>query len=432
MFEKIKYYFLETLWNFSLNEKQGKDRFFLKWFRVAFLSVKGFIENQCGLRASSLTYYTIMSIVPILALGFAIAGSFGLYENFRVQILTQFPEQREVFTELFKFADTLLAQTRGGVIASFGLIVIVLVALFMLSSIEEILNDIWGVKKLRSWWRILTDYIALLIFAPLLFILANSVSVFLVEQSIFIVRSLPLPQMAIGWIVFAIKLIRYCLFWIVFTFIYFFMPNTRVHFRSALIAGIFAGTFYVIIQLSYFYFQFGVARYGAIYGSIAAIPLFLIWLQISWSIFLLGAELSHAHQTHDLHEYKNIVEKLSHRYKRLVSLWLIHLAIQKGFLCGESLAKEHRIPKALSEPILNELVECKILRQVEKGYAPVDLSIEMRISDCLEALDQQGINRVSFIESSEFIAFEKALREFKKAIECSPQNMRLKDVSDSI
>ncbi|MBU6446574.1 MAG: YihY/virulence factor BrkB family protein, partial [Verrucomicrobia bacterium] len=136
MLGKIKHYFLETLWNFSLDEKQGAPRFFYKWFRILFLSVRGFVEDQCSLRASSLTYYTIMSVVPVLALAFAITKGFGYYQHFRVQILTQFPEHQVVFTELFTYADTLLNQTRGGIVASFGIVVLILTVILLLSSLE--------------------------------------------------------------------------------------------------------------------------------------------------------------------------------------------------------------------------------------------------------------------------------------------------------
>ncbi len=428
MLDKIKHYFLETLWNFSLREKTGKRRFFLKILRIAFLSVRGFIQDQCSLRASSLTYYTTMSIVPLFALAFFIAGGFGLYEKFREQILIRFPEQKEIFTELFKYADTLLDQTRGGIVASFGVIVLVFTVILLLSNLEGILNHIWGVKKLRTWWRIFTDYLALMVFAPIFYVVANSLSIFIVEELAGLIRELPLSSMAIGWLVFLINLIPYCLFWILFTVMYFFMPNTKVQLRSALLAGIFAGTLYLIVQWGYIYFQVGVSRYGAIYGSVTAIPLLLVWLQISWSLFLFGAELSYAHQTLEEHEYEKPIGQLSDRLKKLISLWILYLAIDHKVLTLEILTKE-KIPKGLSKLLLRELVDCELLERDKNQYTPTERLSHARISDCLEMLETKGVNQFPFFKSEVFSSLELAMHEFETLVQSSPKNMRLKDVS---
>lgn len=428
MFDKIKHYFLETLWNFSLSGKKGKSRFFLKTLRIAFLSLRGFIEDQCSLRASSLTYYTIMSIVPVFALAFAVTRGFGYYQNFRVQIFTQFPEHQIIVTELFRYADILLEQTRGGIVASFGLIFLVFTVILLLSSLEGVLNHIWGVKKLRTWWRIFTDYLAFMLLAPLFFIIANTFAVVVTEVSSEFIRMLPFSQMAIRWILFLVHLLPYCLFWILFTFIYFFMPNTKVQFRSALLAGVLAGSCYLILQWGYIHFLVGVSRYGAIYGSMAAIPLFLVWLQLSWALFLFGAELSYAHQTLEEHEYEKPIGRVSVHLKRLVSLWISYLAIQKGFLTIEDLAREEHIPKRLSKLLLRELVEAQILEMEKDRYVPAKKTSEMRISELLNAHETRGVNRFPFIDSKAFTTFEETLDEFQKTIQSHPQNMRLKDV----
>lgn len=429
MLEKIKYYFSEDLWNFPLSEQKGRKHFFYKWLRIFTLSLRGFIQDQCSLRASSLTYYTIMSIVPVLALAFLVAKGFGFYQHFRIQILDQFPEQEVVFTELFKYAELLLERTRGGVVAGFGVVVLIFTVVLLLSNLEGILNHIWGVKNLRTWRRIITDYLAIMIFAPIFFIVGNTIAVLLVERSILIIQSFPISQIAVKWLVFLIHLLPYCLFWILFTFIYFFMPNIKVRFRSALLAGVIAGTGYLILQWGYIYFQIGVSRYGAIYGSMAAIPLFLVWLQLSWVLLLFGVELSYSHQMADEYEYEKPISRISGRMKKIISLWIAYLAVQEGFLSVEALVKRHKIPKRLSQGILQELAEAKILTKGKNGYVPADKVFDMRLSDCLDALDRQGEKKLLFIKPNAF--FEKALTEFQKMVESHPQNMRLKDVPHS-
>ncbi len=298
MLEKLRRSFFLRLWNFSL-ERGRKGRFFFKMVRVLILAVKEYRENQCSWRASSLTYYTVMSIVPILAIVFALTRWIGIHERAQQEILDYFPEQNVVFTELFKYADNLFNQTKEKGIATFGVILLGLSIYFLIGNLEKIVNSIWKVQEKKKWVRMVLDSLVLILFTPIFFLIANSISVFLVEQIEMVIRQLPLSKGAIGWLSFFIEFLPYCLFWFFFTFLYFFIPHKRVFIQSALFGGVIMGTIYLLVQWGYLYFQMGVSRYGSIYGSIAAVPLFLVWLQLSWCLFLFGATLSHAYQTVD-------------------------------------------------------------------------------------------------------------------------------------
>lgn len=426
MFKKVKRYFSETLWNFSLHEKRGIDHFFFKWLRVFFLSMRRFWQNQCAMRASSLTYYTIMSIVPVLALAFLIAEKLGFYDRFREQMLSRFPDQQVAFLELFHYADNLLAHTRGGIVAGFGIFVLVLTVILLLSSLESALNYIWDVKQFRTWWRILTDYLALMFLAPLGFVIANSISIFVVHLSENVIRHLPLSEGAIRWLIVLINWIPYALFWLFFTFLYYVMPNVKVRFRSALVAGVLAGTLYLIVQWGYIHFQVGAGRYGAIYGSIAAIPLFLIWLQISWFLFLWGAEISHAHQTLEHYEYEQPIKNTSLRLKKLLSLWLVSLAYKER-ISPDFLENRYKLPKRLSRQLLQTLIDCGILQ--ENTYEP---RAHLHVADCLQKIESQGLNQFPSLDPALLLEYEALLSAFEKEIQTHPKNMRLADVSHSI
>ncbi|MGB7977555.1 MAG: YihY/virulence factor BrkB family protein [Chlamydiales bacterium] len=432
MFEKIQYYFRDTLWNFPLSQERGWRRVVLRWLRIVYLAGRGFYLDKCSLSASSLTYYTMMSIVPVLAMAFAVARGFGYHETLRAELLERFPDQNEALIELFSYAETVLEQAKGGVVAGFGLVILFLTVVLLLSNLESILNHVWGVKNLRSWRRIFSDYFALMLIAPIFFVLASSMAVFAVENLEIGIRILPVSGWAISWLLFLVHIIPYCLFWILFTFIYLFMPNTQVDFRSAALAGLFAGCLYLAVQWGYIYFQVGVNRYGAIYGSMAALPLFLVWVQVSWFILLFGAELNCAHQTLNEHEFEAQVGRLSHNFKRLISLWIVHLAIKKGEFSLDFLTSAYHIPLALSKPILQELIECELLYETKESYIPSAKTSEMRIADCLEALDRRGENQFPYIDSKAIGAFEKALDHFRKAIESTPANIRLSHVPHSI
>ncbi len=432
MLEQMKHYFRDTLWNFPLNKEKGLRYFGLKWLRITYLAVRGFFQDKCSLSASSLTYYTVMSIVPVLAMAVAVARGFGYNDKLRAELLQRFADQDAAFIQLFGYADKVLDEARGGVIAMIGLVILFLTVALLLSSLESILNHIWGAKKLRSWRRILSDYFALMLIAPLFFVIASSMAVFVVENLEAGIRILPLSGWMISWLLFLVNLVPYGLFWILFSFIYLFMPNTQVKFSSALLAGLFAGCLYLLVQWGYIYFQIGVNRYGAIYGSMAALPLFLLWIQVSWFILLFGAEVACAHQTVHEHEFEVYVGRLSHNYKRLVSLWITHLAIKKGCLSLDMLTKGYQIPAALSQPILQELVDCHILYESKNGYIPSYQTLEMKVSECIEALELKGENHFPFIDSKEIAAFEKVLDDFRNAIEITPANIRLSHVPYSI
>lgn len=239
MLEKIKHYFRDELWNFPLSREKGWRAFWVKWLRIGYLAGRGFYQDKCSLSASSLTYYTLMSIVPILAMAFAISRAFGYNEVLRAELLQRFQDQNAALVVIFNYADLFLEQARGGLIAGVGLLILFLTVALLLSNLEGILNEIWGVKKLRSWKRIASDYFTLMLIAPVLFVIASSTSVFVVDLFEIGIRALPFSLWAISWLLFLVNLIPYCLFWILFTLIYIVMPNIKVHFRSACLGGSF-------------------------------------------------------------------------------------------------------------------------------------------------------------------------------------------------
>lgn len=436
MQHRLRKFFLSDLWNFRLSEKKGIRYFGFKWLRVIYLSVRGFCQDKCTLHASSLTYYTLMSLVPILAMSFAVARGFGYQEHLRRELMSRFRDQQLILTELFSFTEKMLEQVRGGIIAGIGFLLLFWSVTQLLSSMEGALNQIWGVKKLRSWRRIAIDYLALMLIGPFLFVLSSSFTVFLVDQLERAIRLLPLEGWSMSLSLFLIHLIPYCLFWLLFTFIYLFMPNTRVKTSAAWMGGLIAGTLYVIVQWGYIHFQIGVSRYGAIYGSFAALPLFLIWLQLSWFLLLLGAEISYALQSLQKYEFETQISKASHSFKRLVSLWIVHLVV-KNFLSRISwinrtlLMQQYQIPALLVGPVLDDLIAARILIETNEGIIPARPAEQICISDVIEALDHLGADDFPFLDSKSLAPFESALDQFRVLIESSPANRAMIHVSDS-
>ncbi len=427
------------IWRARAQEMPLFKRLWVRSLRILLLALRGFREDACMLRASSLTFYTLLSIVPVVAMAFGIAKGFGFHDMLERQLYQNFPGQEDVVTKVVVFADSLLETTKGGVIAGFGMIVLFWAVFKVLGNIEHSFNQIWQVKRERSLARKLSDYLAIMILSPVLIILQSSATVFVTTQITNITQKIDLLGFFSPLIYFSYKLIPYLLVWVLFTLIYMVMPNTRVKFRSALVAGIIAGTGYQILQGFYFAFQIGFARYNAIYGSFAALPLLLIWLQASWLIVLLGAEIAYATQNVGHYEFEQDTTHASPGLRKLVALriclYIVRL-FDKGTTPVESeqIADYLGLPLPLTNRVLGELTDSSILREVQlidsdiQGFMPARDIDQLSISFILEALEKRGVNGIPLPESPELLALSDALEDLRLAVERSPGNKLLKEV----
>jgi membrane protein len=259
--------------------------------RVVYDAARGFIEDDCYSKASALTFYTLLSVVPVLAVLIGIAKGFGFEHALESEISSHFYEQQEVVDKLIQFAYSWLKSAQGGVIAGVGTAALLWSVFGLLNNIETALNAIWKTSIPRPYTRKISDYLAAMLIAPIFLVTSSGITVFLSTQLLHAQENI-LVEAVSPLLTLLIKMIPFVLIWCLFIFVYLFMPNTKVFLRSAAIAGILAGTAFQIWQYVYIKFQIGVSSYGAIYGSFAALPLFLIWLQVSWLILLAGAELA--------------------------------------------------------------------------------------------------------------------------------------------
>jgi len=427
------------IWRIRLQDMPRKKSFFIKQLRIFLLSIRGFDEDKCQLRASALTFYSLISIVPVAAMAFGIAKGFGFEKLLEKQLLEQLSGQEAVVLKVIDFANSLLANTKGGLMAGVGIIILFWAVIKVLGNIEDSFNDIWGIKESRTLGRKFGDYLSVMLLCPVLVILSSSVTVFITTQVTLITEKVDLLGVVSPLIFFVLKLLPYCLIWVLFTFIYIFMPNTKVRFSSGLLAGIMAGTIYQVVQWGYIAFQVAAARYNAIYGSFAALPLFLIWLQLSWLIVLFGAEVAFADQNVDTYEFEPDSLHISDHFKRLLSLQVCQLLVV-NFAKGEkpSTATEisHRmdIPVRLVHQILYELTESGIVSDVttaeykELAYQPARDINSLTVKFVIEALEKRGVDIVPVTRSAELEKLVATMESFSKMIENSPENKLLKDL----
>jgi membrane protein len=442
MIPKILHFLTVEIWRIRLHNLPRKKSFLIKQLRIVLLALRGFGADKCLLRASALTFYSLLSVVPVLGLAFGIAKGFGLQARLETQLLAlqeRLPVQEEVLAGVIDSANNLLEKARGGVVAGVGVLLLLWTVIKVLGNIEKSFNDIWGVKKPRTFARKLSDYLSLMVICPILFVVSSSATVFIAGQVRAITERIDLLGAVSPLIFAALRLLPYCAIWILFVSIYIFMPNTKVDLRSGVLAGIVAGTIYQVVQWVYIAFQVGVTKYNAIYGSFAALPLFLVWLQLSWLIVLLGAEISFAHQNVDTYEFEPDSLRASGRCRKLLSLRMVHLLV-KNFCAGEKawtatqISHTLEIPIRLVRQILFELAESGIVSKtmVEAGevpaYQPAQCVDKYTVQYILDALDRRGSDDIPVAESSELDKLSECLEAFGDVIEKSPANISLKNL----
>ena len=430
------------IWRIRLEDLPFGKSFLIRQLRIFLLTVRGFDEDRCFTRASSLTFYTLLSIVPVVAMLFGVAKGFGfekILENELRELVLKLPGQEEVVTKVIEYAQSLLETAKGGVIAGIGLVLLFWSVVKVLSNIEASLNDIWEIKEPRSWGRKFSDYLAVMLISPMLILVSSSATVFITTQITQLTKQIELLGMISPLIFLSFKLIPYLLIWVLFTVIYVLMPNTKVSLKAGLVAGIIAGTIFQIVQWGYISFQVGTARYNAIYGSFAALPLFLMWVQISWWVVLFGAELSFAHQNVGTYEYEPDSGKVSPGFKRVLTLQIAHLLI-KNFANGErpltdvEIGTRLKMPIRLVHNILYDLVESRVISETTTavdqrfGYQPARDINTLTITYVVDALDQTGTNNIPVERNQEFNALTEAIDKFREQMEASPANRLLKDI----
>ncbi len=432
--------FIETdLWRIRLKDLEGKKGHLVKSLRIVMIAGKEFISDKCALRSSALTFYSLLSIVPVMAMAFAVAKGFGLQDLLEKELLEQFAGQEEVILKAIEYARNILQQTRGGLLAGIGAATLLWAVIRLMDNIEKSFNVVWANTRPRPFGKKFSNYIAIVLVAPLLLIMSGNVTVLIVSQVTTITQKIAVLGIFSPIILFLLKLLPYAFAWLLFTFLYIFMPNTKVAIKSGMIGGIVAGTVFKLLQWAYIIFQVGVSRYNAIYGSFAALPLFLIWLHVSWLIVLFGAELSFAHQYVDEYELEPDSRKISDFLRRVINLAVLHLLV-KTFQKGDRPLTDTQISATLDLPIrlvkesLDDLTASSLISRTtdaEGGlfaWQPARDINALSIASVLESLDKNGVNELPVNHTDEFQVLSEAVNAGYEAFKKAPANTLLKDI----
>ena len=417
---KLIQFFTTDIWRMGSSDVSSPlHRLLLEIVKKLMLAVRFFTAKRVLTKASALTYSTLLAIVPILAVMFAIARGFGYNKYIEMWFRDALSSQPQAAEVIIGFVNSYLVHTKSGVFLGIGLIFMLYTVLMLVSNIEEAFNEIWQVKTSRSVFRTFTDYLAMFFVAPILIVLSSGISIFLATVANQMPDFLMLGT-AVRWL---IDLSPYFLMSLTFIALYIFMPNTKVKPSSVLVPGIIAGIAMQGLQFVYIHSQMFLSSYNAIYGSFAALPLFMLWLQISWTICLFGAELCYTNQNLDYYDYDTEAGEISHRYRMMLCALLISRICRRFAEGGKpytalELRELSTIPIRIVNELLFQMIDAGLLIEItndEKGetsrFMPAEDIKNMTLGSMIDRLESHGQWKIDLNVSELFTS------EWAKALE---------------
>ncbi|MFW5958046.1 MAG: YihY/virulence factor BrkB family protein [Desulfosalsimonas sp.] len=396
--------------------------------RVALITANSIRNKTILLRASALSYSTLLAVVPVLAIGFSMLKGLGLetrLEHVLVGYLTA--GQEELGSKLVEYISNTDFKALGAV----GTGVLIYAVIMMLSNVEGAFNDIWGVTRNRTVIRKISDYISVLLLGPLLIVISMAMITSLSSNTV--AQTLSQYRIFRDFFILFDMVIPYLGLWLAFTAMYMLMPNTRVRFVPALIAGAVCGSAWQLAFEVYTGFNIGVARYNNIYGVFAALPIFIVWIYISWVIVLVGAKISNAIQNIGTYQLEFKGAGASPGQRQAMGLYIFY-EIARHFHLGlsppgaEEISRRLSVPLRLVEEILNIFYKKGLLRQIENEeqiFQPAMDLRRIRISDIFNAIRDQGQTPWEIPEHAENPALEDLIRARKQGADQATDELNM-------
>jgi len=394
--QQARNFLLRGLWEADPVELRAGKRLLRKMLQFVMAVVREFFADNCLLHASALAFTTILSFVPLLAVMFSLLKGFGAEVDLEILVLNNLALGSE---EVVDAVFTYISNTSMAKLGTFGVIFLLLTVLSLLNSIEKSFNYIWRVKETRSLARLFSDYLSITIFGPVLILVAISMTTTLGSQAL--VQYLVGLDVIGNIILILFKIFPYLAMWAVFTGLYLFMPNTRISFRAALLGGAFGGILWQLLQWGYVTFQVGVTRNNAIYGTMAALPVFMLWVYISWVIVLLGLEVTFAIQNFRTIRQEFRGDTLSADGRESAALAIFFSAAAtfiKGEkpLTAEDFSLRLNLSHRFTQQSLSFLIQCGFLSEVAQGkdalnaYQPAIDVGSLSLHEVLQRMRSEG------------------------------------------
>ena len=390
--------------------------------KIVNLSVRSFLDRDLQIRAGSLTYSTVLAIVPALAMLFAIARGFGFQNLMQNELFRYFPSQQQALETALTYVDNYLAQASQGIFIGIGVVFLLWTLLSLMSNVEDTFNHVWGITAKRSLQRKFTDYSALFLLLPLLMLCSAGISIFMSDAVQHVFAGNRLSPVAHRLLAFTPTVIA----WIIFTAAYYLVPNTRVSFKASLFAGILCGTTFQLVQWLFVTGQVYVSKYNAIYGSFAFLPLLLVWLQLSWLIALSGVVLTYAWQNFDRFSFGDHVKDISQAYANDLAIAVLAFAAKRFKqretpLTAKELITAYDVPASLAKDVLERLQRAGLLTAIssvdakaEVGYQPAYDPDDLTVNTALNALTSVGSSNFIVKADTRFAPVLEGLTKLRK------------------
>lgn len=391
--------------------------------RTIALVVRGFTSKNLNDKAKALTYSLIFTVVPILAMIVAIAKGFGVEGVIEQQLNASFLGETNMVPTIMSMVDRYLETAQGGVFIGIGILILLWAIYSFFQSVETAFNRIWNVKKSRSILHQATTYIAIVVLIPVLIVCSAGFNIFVhsaVENAVH-VEAIHEALHTGG-----VKFLQFVMCWLMFTLMYWAIPNTKVRFMPALIPGVLMGTLFQLLQMLSVYLIALLSRTSIVYGAFASIPILMTWLQWTSLLILIGAEMSYAIQNNEEFEYEQDLNRMSRRYKDCVMLYLLSIIIKRfeadeAPLTAHELAIRDHLPIRLVNQLLSRLVETGVVREVyneaeqeEKTFQPALDTHKISVGMVLDRIDAQGTEQFLASPSPEMHAFWERFKEVNK------------------
>ena len=428
-------FFTRSLWRVSAGDVSRSRYTSYNLLKITIQTIKCFIKDRVWIRAAALSYTTIFSIIPILALLFAIAKGFG-FANIMERLLRGDAVENSTVDMVMTFIDNYLEFAKSGVFIGVGVVMLLWAIINLADSIESNMNAIWDVKKPRSYFRKLTDYLALFIVFPLVIILYAVVSIFMTT----IYQRMTEYYIISSFVHICIKLAPYVLSGLIMTGLFIFIPNTKVKFRNALIPGMITGFLFQAFLYIYIQIQMSVSSYNAIYGSFAIIPMFMLWADISWSIILFGVEMSYVSQNIEQYNFGQEVDNVSRRYHDFFCVVVMSLICKRFEQGGQpytanELSDDGEIPIRMTNRLLDELEEVGLIygfsadaKSETEHYLPaIDIN-QLSIGRLLSTIESHGCEDFKIDHTKEFSCQWNAFIGHKQEAYTKSNAVLLKDL----
>ena len=433
----LVYFITEGLWEVRVLNLNGKKARRIKILRTIVLATREFFMDRVPVKASALAYYTILAVVPLLSLIFAIAKGFGFEEHLAERAASFL--QADGVEWVVKVVERYLSNVEnGGIFVGVGLLILLWSVVNLFLKVENIFNDIWEIKKMRNLGRRAMNYSALMIIIPIMLIFSSAISIY-VSNSISEFSTFAIMNKAIRVVM---RLLPFFIVWVMLVIFYLVVPNTKVRLITTMIPTLFTAAAFQLFQMVYINGQIALTQYNAMYGRLAMIPLTLLWLQISWFLILYGAELTFAAQNSYNYEFVTKSHKVSVRYRQFLTIYLLSLIVKRfsnenasRAYTIEELSNETQVPLKMVSEVIYNLYYLDILRETRNegeplmvAFVPVKDINQLTIGSVLEKIELDGVkiseSQMAYFKSEAWNELVKCKKEFDAKL----HNVYIKDL----